>query len=165
MEEQKGKGAWVGGCLSCVAVVLVGAIVFPVFASSGRGPRNQCLSHLKQQYYGAVVYAADVDQHLPLGEGWMDVLYPYIKTEEQYDCPAAGRYGYAMNEKLAGQSLTKWSEDELNEIPLFFDSATIGRSVTGPVSLAPDPPRHGKNNFAAYAGGRGRILVPNGGKN
>ena len=67
-------------------------------------------SNLKQQMLGILQYTQDYDERLPPARRWMDVIYPYIKSEEIYHCPslmATGSkgYGYAFNQYLSQKPL------------------------------------------------------------
>jgi prepilin-type N-terminal cleavage/methylation domain-containing protein/prepilin-type processing-associated H-X9-DG protein len=94
--------------LVVVAVIaLLAAILFPVFARARENARrSSCMSNLKQLGLGLMQYVQDYDGRFPLrcfGSGcyeagyvnlydagrykWMDAIYPYVKSEQVYDCP------------------------------------------------------------------------------
>ena len=78
--------------------------------------RSSCQSNLKQIALGIKQYEQDYDEKFPLAKPWIDVLQPYLKSEEVFNCPSlpnSQRYGYAYNSKLSHkpeQVLTSISE-------------------------------------------------------
>ncbi|BCM91274.1 hypothetical protein IAD21_03140 [Abditibacteriota bacterium] len=111
-------------------IAILAAILFPVFARARENARrSSCQSNLKQIGLGIMQYTQDYDEKMPrawynsTGGGfpgdykWMDVVYPYIKSEQLFVCPSAsgdeykyvqrtaGRYGsYVMNSVYWGES-------------------------------------------------------------
>lgn len=86
--------------LVVVAIIaILAAILFPVFAQAREKARqSSCLSNLRQLGLAALQYSQDYDEtvvpHLQ-GAGrdarqpkWMDLLYPYVKSEAIYTCPS-----------------------------------------------------------------------------
>lgn len=68
--------------------------------------RSSCQSNLKQIASGLAMYAQDYDEKLPPAKSWVDVLWPYVKSEEIFTCPSvtdAKGYGYAYNSKLSNK--------------------------------------------------------------
>ncbi len=98
-------------------IAILAAILFPVFAQAREKARQtSCLSNQKQIGLAALQYAQDYDetnalltyyQNSPSTEKWMDLLYPYIKSEAIFTCPSRtgdpndpnewGRYIYKEN--------------------------------------------------------------------
>jgi prepilin-type processing-associated H-X9-DG protein len=77
-----------------------------VFARAREKARQtSCLSNTKQLALGAAMYASDHDECVvPAyigGDGWipwMDLLVPYVMTEQIYECPSyAGHLSYGAN--------------------------------------------------------------------
>jgi prepilin-type N-terminal cleavage/methylation domain-containing protein/prepilin-type processing-associated H-X9-DG protein len=89
-------------------IAILAAILFPVFAQARDKARGaSCLSNTKQIGTAVLMYAQDYDEVIPRNahsdpprvlEGnhfvdcstprWMDVIYPYIKNEQVFNCPS-----------------------------------------------------------------------------
>ena len=84
-------------------IAILAAILFPVFARARENARrSSCTSNLKQIGLGLLQYSQDYDEKQPLdyfsesndqsGYGgaykWMDAAYPYIKSEQIFNCPS-----------------------------------------------------------------------------
>jgi prepilin-type N-terminal cleavage/methylation domain-containing protein/prepilin-type processing-associated H-X9-DG protein len=88
-------------------IAILAAILFPVFAQAREKARQtSCLSNFKQIGLGVLMYAQDSDELLPLvnygynaagtavagnpqtNAKWIDVIFPYVKSEEMYHCPS-----------------------------------------------------------------------------
>lgn len=94
-------------------IALLAAILFPVFARARENARRtSCLSNLKQIGLGTLQYVQDYDETLPgiytsnvplpgyspLVQTWMDMVYPYIKSEQIFNCPSdSGEVGSNPN--------------------------------------------------------------------
>jgi len=109
-------------------IAILAAILFPAFARARENARRaSCQSNLKQIGLGLIQYTQDYDEAMvPFGIGaggvytasdgstnfkWMDLIQPYVKSEQILNCPSmpnlgtqgyktntGGRYGsYAMN--------------------------------------------------------------------
>lgn len=90
--------------LVVIAIIAVlAAILFPVFARAREnGRRASCQSNLKQVGLGLLQYAQDYDEKLArawygVGNGgsnstdkykWMDAIFPYVKSEQVFNCPS-----------------------------------------------------------------------------
>lgn len=83
-------------------IAILAAILFPVFARAREKARTTaCLSNLKQIGMAHLMYCQDYDERLsPQTYGtcqsttdpafsWADMLYPYIKNAQAFDCPSA----------------------------------------------------------------------------
>ncbi len=67
-----------------------------------------CARNLRQISLAMMMYVQDYDEKFPPASVWIDVLLPYVRTEDVFDCPEGnGEYGYAMNEKLSRLSLAE----------------------------------------------------------
>jgi prepilin-type N-terminal cleavage/methylation domain len=79
-------------------IAILAAILFPVFAQAREKARQaSCLSNQKQIGLAAMQYAQDYDETMPIlyyvknspsSPHWMDLLYPYIKSEAIFSCPS-----------------------------------------------------------------------------
>ena len=90
-------------------IAILAGILFPVFASARmKAERISCTSNLKQIGTAMLIYASDYDQKLArfsFGGGhtgflgyagadgirWADMLYPYIKSTQLFDCPSSDK--------------------------------------------------------------------------
>lgn len=98
-------------------IAILAAILFPVFARARENARRtSCQSNLKQIGLGLIQYSQDYDEILApfaIGAGsiytgsdgttnqkWMDVIYPYVKSEQIFNCPSMpdiNTRGYQLN--------------------------------------------------------------------
>jgi len=87
-------------------IAILAAILFPVFARAREmARRTSCASNLKQLGFGILQYTQDYDETLPPfshgygyagfrgydgadGARWGDMIYPYVKSTQVYDCPS-----------------------------------------------------------------------------
>ena len=89
--------------LVVIAIIgILAAILFPVFARAREtARRTSCRSNLKQIGLGLLQYAQDFDEqntrswYLNSGVSsatgsykWMDAIYPYVKSEQLFNCPS-----------------------------------------------------------------------------
>ena len=76
----------------------------------GAGTLAPCFSNLRLLGLGMAQYALDYDEKLPSARKWAshDVLFPYIKEEKLFKCPALSTKGsgYAFNSKLSQLPMT-----------------------------------------------------------
>ena len=87
-------------------IAILAAILFPVFARARENARrSSCQSNLKQIGLGLMQYTQDNDEHLPFicvgqversgsddiyeGYTWQDEIFPYVKSEQVFNCPSA----------------------------------------------------------------------------
>jgi prepilin-type N-terminal cleavage/methylation domain-containing protein/prepilin-type processing-associated H-X9-DG protein len=94
------KGFTLIELLVVIAIIaILAAILFPVFARARENARrSSCQSNLKQIGLGLMQYTQDYDEHTPrlwfgawsgTAGRWMDVVQPYVKSEQLFDCPSA----------------------------------------------------------------------------
>ncbi|HEY3333274.1 MAG TPA: prepilin-type N-terminal cleavage/methylation domain-containing protein [Capsulimonadaceae bacterium] len=123
-------------------IAILAAILFPVFATAREKARQStCASNLKQIGLGLLQYTQDNDECLVnawYGQGgsysysnnsgqaykWMDAIYPYVKSENVFNCPddvgtfSTGEkgvgYQYANNYPTTAGSYLKWGSYGLN---------------------------------------------------
>ena len=113
-------------------IAILAAILFPVFAQAREKARSaSCLSNLKQITLGALMYAQDYDETLPLytydySTYWVGgrtkagdpldkskgIIFPYIKNGDIQKCPSytgtknLGGTGYGYSERLYSDGTT-----------------------------------------------------------
>ena len=76
-------------------IAILAAILFPVFAQARDKARQAaCLSNMKQLNLGAMQYAQDYDELLPVAGynaqcrgRWQWQIFPYVKNEQVFTCP------------------------------------------------------------------------------
>lgn len=94
-------------------IAILASILFPVFGRARENARrSSCTSNMKQIGLGLIQYSQDYDEQMPRswfgidkdasGVGrykWMDATYPYVKSEQIYNCPSddAGATRSAVN--------------------------------------------------------------------
>ncbi len=146
---------WVLGFALSLFVVLL--FCFPWGYGNPKMKMSRCLSNVKHQAIGLIIYEDDFDDRFPRGDRWMDVTKEYLKAEDARHCPQVpkGAYGYAFNSLL---SLAKTPKDA-EKVVLIYDSTTSRRNASDRLSSLPRPGRHeGKDNIA-FADGHAKALV------
>ncbi|HEX9996975.1 MAG TPA: type II secretion system protein [Abditibacterium sp.] len=105
----------------------IAAILFPVFARVRDNHKPSCQSTMKQIGLGFLQYQQDYGEQFPVtrnrvsGEGWVEILQPYLKSTALFQCPKESyRAGdsptephfsdYWMNRRLSGQNRKNLSE-------------------------------------------------------
>lgn len=83
-------------------IAILAAILFPAFAKARENARRTaCASNFRQIGLGMMQYTQDYDETMPLfsyngytgydgadGARWADLIYPYIKSTQVFDCPS-----------------------------------------------------------------------------
>lgn len=74
-------------------IAILAATLFPVFARARENARrSSCQSNLKQVGIGMMQYAQDYDETMPCqfygANRWYQVVQPYIKSEQVFQCPS-----------------------------------------------------------------------------
>lgn len=90
-------------------IAILAAILFPVFARAREQARKTaCLSNLKQLGTGVLMYIQDFDETVPRNAqgtcgdpatafGWADLIFPYVKNVQAFDCPSAPSQRMTLN--------------------------------------------------------------------
>lgn len=149
--------SWIVGIL---CVLVIAAVVFPVFASGHPVSRRvACLSNLKQSSIAMLIYLADWDDSFPRRDEWIDSVYPYCKRWEVFHCPQAPntKWGYAFNAALDQAKQTKLADPKT--VPMLYDSVNPVKNASDLVTSLPAVPRHSRN-FMGYADGHVKAVVP-----
>src|SRR5207253_6893455 len=75
-------------------IAILAAILFPVFAQAREKARaTACLSNVRQIGLALYMYTTDYDdttltiQASDCSADWWEVVYPYVKNGQLYDCP------------------------------------------------------------------------------
>ena len=121
-------------------IAILAAILFPVFAQAKAAAKaSSCLSNTRQIGLATMQYVTDSDGSYPLnwfGDGnpnwefwwqthptkganagvaykWMDAIFPYVKSEQIFTCPAQGMGDsgkYIFRENLTQRSPVAWEQ-------------------------------------------------------
>jgi prepilin-type processing-associated H-X9-DG protein len=120
--------------------------------------RWQCQRNLKQIALGMQQYVQDYDEKFPPAKRWCDVLYPYIKSDEVFHCPATNHnYGYAMNWRMSMKDESAINES-LRDV-LLYESLTQRRNHSGEGKGIAY--RHGNGTNMAFADGHVKWYAQN----
>jgi hypothetical protein len=120
--------------------------------------------NLRALYTGLMLYH-ESEGKFPEGNGWMDAVEPYLRTQDlrtgeekkklvhpMFWPPNGKDFGYAINDACAG----KYKDDvgAPEKTALVFDSSDTSRNAHGdPQRLSPTPPR-GEGNLAISVSGK-----------
>lgn len=98
-------------------IAILAAILFPVFARAREKARQTaCQSNLKQMALGALMYAQDYDERFPMNnwtaagaypqpshqQTFINMIYPYVKNLQLFECPSSSGAGYAPGSPGSG---------------------------------------------------------------
>ena len=97
--------------------------------------RSSCQSNLKQQALGIIQYAQDYDEKLPPARRWVDVVYPYVKSQQVFQCPSLratvpNGYGYAFNQYLSQKPQDSF--DPYASTVMVYETSNPARNWFGP---------------------------------
>ena len=166
----KSKGTLLIGLMSLL--VSIGIVALPTkklidlygeFKPDNSGPVvnadvvNGCSDRLKKLYSAIQNYAQSYDDTLPPADKWTtaitDPSQSYVAKEQSnwLDCPANGKFGFAMNDALSGKKLKDVADKE--KTPLLYESASRNVDAHGNMTDAPNPGRHGGKNNILYMDG------------
>lgn len=144
----------------------VGVLVFllligpwPFYNGKEAAKRTVCLSNVKQQALGLILYQEDADGRYPARDAWMDATKRYARDREPFHHPGPNwesRYGYAFNARLSRAKTPNSPETTI----LTYDSVNPIRNASDPVASLPSPGRHDGKNSVGYADGHVRWVKP-----
>ena len=151
-----------GEVVAVVGIVLVlAAILYPVFTQTKSGPRRDpCLTNLKQQGIALAVYADDSNDRLPPRDSWMDATDAYVRNERARHCPQAlpkGAYGYAFNGALDRKPLSQI--EDVTTTPMAYDSVNPIRDASDLFKSLPSPGRHKGRDTVVYGDAHAKTVV------
>ncbi len=94
-------------------IAILAAILFPVFARARENARRaSCMSNLKQIGLGIMQYSQDYDERMvPAASAtspgnnvaWIDLLQPYVKSFQLFQCPSNTRNTVPFNDSVGGK--------------------------------------------------------------
>jgi len=107
-------------------IAILAAILFPVFAQAREKARQaSCLSNIKQQALGYMMYMGDYDQTMPASQttnaagvhasSWKVLVFPYVKSISMFECPDSRAAMALIYDPSAGSAIY-WSWMDLNWI-------------------------------------------------
>ncbi len=158
------KGFTLIELLVVIAIIaILAAILFPVFARARENARrSSCTSNLKQIGLGVLQYVQDFDESMPghnmavQHQLWMDVIQPYIKSEQVFTCPSdsrpqaqyrytAGDYATETCRRAANGTLGNFKDVSYGSYGASIISYNVNDQSTPPFSVFD---RHGLTNIA-----------------
>ena len=123
--------------------------------------RTFCLSKVRRQALGLLLYTEDGDGRFPARKVWMDSTARYLKgyrpSNAIFRCPVVpeGAFGYAFNAALSRAK----SPPHPETVPLTYDSVTLIRNASDRLASLPSPGRHQGRNTVGYADGHGKSVA------
>lgn len=104
----------------------------PSLATNANFLRSQCQTNMKMQMLGVLQYSQDYDEKLPPARRWIDVVMPYVKSEQIFICPSlrSKGNGYAYN-----QNLSQLPQSKIDEVALtvnIYETSNPNRNVFAP---------------------------------
>lgn len=152
------------GCTGCGGVLILAAVLFPVFNQARqKAMQATCLSNVHQQALGIMMYTMDYDERLPPAQPWMDLTAQYIRNEKAFHCPAVSRtdpsqYGYAFDQRLSGKLQEKIANPQ--KTLLLYDSTALNRNAADSgVTIALSPPRHNRGANVGFDDGHAKWVT------
>lgn len=138
--------------LTVIAIIsLLAAILFPVFGRARENARRaSCLSNLKQIGLGVMQYVQDWDEYYPISRGadyasmvstngtswgeWKIRTYPYVKSEQVYNCPSGTvqKMGQFKNTPYGNLTFSETNSYGVNQL-VFPDGSPTPPNVPQPV--------------------------------
>ena len=101
-------------------IAILAAILFPVFAKAREKARqSSCLSNVKQIMLASLQYAQDYDERFHLHRnsqstyGWMDMIEPYCKSSQIFQCPSETAGGSRVGPSPNIQTRYGWNWGQL----------------------------------------------------
>jgi prepilin-type N-terminal cleavage/methylation domain-containing protein/prepilin-type processing-associated H-X9-DG protein len=149
-------------------IALLAVILFPVFSRARENSRrSSCQSNLKQIGLGIIQYAQDYDEIMVpawldgttgAGNGWnstnsgwgndnfkwMDLLQPYVKSEQVFNCPSANSRNFPLYKSASGTNYghyaanmgSRSSGDSMNPPFSYFSASTATSSLSVPINTS-----------------------------
>jgi prepilin-type processing-associated H-X9-DG protein len=113
---------------------------------------QQCRTNLKMLCLALLMYSSDYDGPFPIASQWCDSVYPYLKNEKVFCCPAASAgYGYSLNRGL-DRSHLKAVYSPATTV-MVFDSSAGAKNASDLGQSLCRPPRHPDGNNFGYVDG------------
>ncbi|RYX86374.1 DUF1559 domain-containing protein [bacterium] len=132
IQGQAKRGFTLIELLVVIAIIaILAAILFPVFARARENARKtSCMSNMKQIGLGTMQYTQDYDEFLPdatygpsslvTDPKWMDVIYPYVKSEQLFTCPSDSGANRIYNSNRLARTTNAYGSYAINNC--YYDS-------------------------------------------
>jgi len=149
------------GIVALVLVLVCGgilaAVAIPAFGSARKkAQQTSCMSNLKQISLGLLMYQQDYSGRFPPSGDWQGVVFPYIRNQQIFTCPAAPQeQGYAYNHQLDGLLGNQVTQPAMTF--LGWDAGAAPPGVTPPSGTTPN--RHNGGDNFAFADGHVKWLT------
>ena len=150
----RGVRVFLGVVGSCFLVLLIAAILFPIFAQAKTGRRYSCMSKVKGLSTAMFIYSGDWDDRMPPPEKWTTAIIPRVRRESYFHCDALedpNAFAYAFNSELGGRRQVDFKNVET--VPMIYDSSTLTANANDRVTSLPIRGRHSGFNLVVYADG------------
>ncbi len=148
--------------LGCLFAGLGLMFFWPI--TGGHGPRRATVSvsHLKFIGLAHILYQEAHDGAGPFPSTWMDQLEPFLKDPVAFIAPNKERkqdeFGYAYYRRLGSVKLP--AVQNIEEVPMAFDSHDLSWNANGGLDLLPDPPRwENEKNTIAFLDGHAKSIT------
>lgn len=132
-------------------ILIVGVVLYPVFAQVRQTRRTRCLSSIKQLAMALATYAEDNDRSLPHAATWSDASWANLRVPRDPRSVRCDRtnspFTYAFNANMSRVKLDSIS-NPARSILLFEVDAIGPNAYGGPDSEAPS--RHARGNFYGF---------------
>ena len=134
MSKRRGGFSWIEALVILVFLVILAAILLPVFMKPSPPRGTRCFSNLKQIGLAFIQYAQEYDERMPpvkfnatpsgvLGQenyrpyGWMDALQPYLKSTQLFQCPSEPQTAPVSDPMQSGYT-DYWYNTNLSKLKL-----------------------------------------------
>lgn len=158
MEQQARSNGLLNALYIIISIVVVAAILFPVFARPTPAYRTACLNNLKQIGIAYGMYLQDngnkypelatLNQRAPEGKAWPNMVSSYAKNKRTFRCPKEkDRLTYSYNRKLSGIEAKDFEDP--STVMLVFESVSaseLNNNLNGDTVWTPNSgnPRSGQ---------------------
>ena len=172
---QKKKGFTLIELLVVIAIIaILAAILFPVFARARENARRaSCQSNKKQMALGFKQYIQDYDELYPVatngtaftGTTWSNVLQPYLKSQQIFQCPSdAAATGSTFNSYAYNNRLGQQNESAMNNsaaiVMTFEVTGTANATSDSRVAQVSASTRHLEGANFSFVDGHVKWLKP-----
>lgn len=114
---------------SGAVVLLLGVLLFPIFAQHKSSGPSGVVRNMKLVLLGAEMYSSDYDERLPPARAWCDAFSKYLKPADLHDPRRDGEFGFAMNAEVTGARLDNIVAEP--NLVAFFSSRQNCRNAFG----------------------------------
>ncbi len=136
----------------CGGVVIMAAILFPVFSQAKLAAQKTIALHnVKQSSMGLILYSADYNDRLPPDTHWMDLTVSYIADPDSFKSPLAtpndsSDYGFAFRKEFSLKKVSEFPDPAYRAT--IFDGTLLSRNASSGLESLPNPGRYGTGERA-----------------